>query len=355
MSKVYFIPAQESEGVEAVTAKLGRLLDASDIFSAIKAGGKTAVKIHFGEEGNTGHVRWQYAAYLCSRIKEKGSEPFLSDTNTLYKGRRANSSDHIKVAAEHGFTRQSCGADIIVPEEKEAGIAEVDTAGKFVRKAKVFRIYLDAGALIDIAHFKGHMMTGFGGALKNIGMGCASREGKLVQHSDVAPIVALNRCEACLECVKHCPSNAIEPRDRKVYIDAAKCIGCAECIGRCSSGAITVDWEAGGSKVSDKMAEYAAALIKTKKGRMACVNFATNITKECDCLAGDDPRIVPDIGIFASSDPVAIDKACYDKVLETSGKDIFKILHPKRDGMAQLKHAANLGAGELQYDLIEVK
>lgn len=354
-SKVYFVKVSESDAVESVKAKLEKLIDSSKLFDFIKSSGHAAVKMHFGEEGNTGHVRAEYASVVCRKVIEKGSEPFLADTNTLYRGRRTNSVDHIKLVAEHGFTKDACSADIIVPDDtKKENVSEVAIDGEFFKTAKVASIFLKADSLVGLAHFKGHIMTGFGGALKNIGMGCASREGKLAQHSDIAPILDVERCENCGECIKSCPAGAIYKEGDRVVIDPAKCIGCATCIAACIHNAIEVDWESGGANIQEKMVEYASAILLKHKGAQAFINFVTKITKECDCLAKDDPRIAPDIGIFASPDPVAVDRASYDAVMNSCGKDIFKAVHPDRDGSKQLKRAHRMGLGLLDYELKEL-
>ena len=354
-SKVYFIKTSESDPVDTVKAKLTKLIDESRIFGLIKKDDKTAVKIHFGDEGNTGHVKAEYAGVVCRKITEKGAAPFLSDTNTLYRGRRTVSSSHIELAHEHGFTKEACGAEVIIPDDaKKGNVSDVKIDGDFFKTAKVSSIFLKSDSIVGLAHFKGHIMTGFGGALKNIGMGCASREGKLAQHSEIAPIVDVKRCEGCMECVKACPANAIYSEGMRVVIDSAKCIGCATCIASCVHGAIEVAWESGGMNIQEKMIEYASAVLLNKKGKVGFINFATKITGECDCLAKDDPRIVPDIGIFASRDPVSVDKACYDACIKSAGKDIFSAVHPGRDGHKQLKYAAKLGLGRLDYELIEL-
>lgn len=356
MGNVYFTSVNDSDDEQAVMKKLSRLLDAGKVLDFIREKNSVAVKIHFGEDGNTGYVRPQYAGVVCGKVVAKKARPFLSDTNTLYRGRRANSKDHIKLAGEHGFTKEICKCDITIPDDNDkTNIMDVRIDGDYIEVARVAAQFLRADALIGIAHFKGHIMTGFGGALKNIGMGCASREGKLAQHSDVAPVVDLDRCAGCGECVKVCPPSALYLRGNRVFIDPAKCIGCATCIAVCERGAIDVNWESGGSNIQEKMIEYASAVLKGKKGKAVFINFATKITKECDCLAKDDPRISPDVGIFASSDPVSVDQACYDAVNNVCGKDIFKEVHPNRDGAKQLRHAQEIGLGEIRYELKEVK
>jgi hypothetical protein len=355
-SKVYFTGVDNSADVKDIKQKLARLLAVSGLLDFISSRDKVAVKLHFGEEGNTGYVNPQYVGVICDAIMEKQASCFLCDTNTLYKGRRTNSQDHLNLAYEHGFTKEICGAEVIIPDDaKRENVTEITVNQKFIKTAKVASLFLEADALLGIAHFKGHMMTGFGGALKNIGMGCASREGKLVQHSDIAPLVEIQKCSsACKKCIEACPAEAILIKHKKAYIDPSKCIGCASCIAACVKNAVEINWEAGGSSMPQKMVEYAKAVLHSKRDKAAFINFAIKITKECDCLAKDDPKIAPDVGILASQDPVSIDKASLDLVNRLAGKDIFKEAHPLRNAFTQLEYAYNLRLGNLEYELIEL-
>ncbi|MGA2775862.1 MAG: DUF362 domain-containing protein [Candidatus Omnitrophota bacterium] len=349
-SKVYYIVVKNSDGINAVSVKLRALFEKSGILDFVHRGYKTAVKMHFGEEGNTGFVRPEYVCVICDEINKKGAAAFLSDTNALYHGRRTNSKDHLALAAEHGFTKESIGTGIIIPDDTEKeSVIDVKINQKFIGTAKIARIFAEVDILIAISHFKGHIMCGFGGSLKNIGMGCAARAGKLMQHSDVSPVVYETKCTGCGECLKVCPAGAIHIENNKSIINGLKCIGCASCIAVCPQGAIDVNWESGRRNLQQKM----VVVLKNKK-RSAFFNFAVKITKECDCLAKDDPRIAPDIGIFASLDPVSVDKASLDSVNKACSKDIFQELHPQRDGTIQLKYANSLGLGNLDYELIEL-
>jgi hypothetical protein len=354
-SKVYFTKVGNSDTPKIIIEKFSRLLKESGCLDFIRKDDLAVVKLHFGEGGNKGYVRPEYVRVACEAVLKSGGRPVLSDTNTLYCGRRMNSKDHLALAKEHGFTKESTLGEVVIPDEREPGnVARVALNGKFIKTAKIVKLFRDADAIVDIAHFKGHMMTGFGGVLKNIGMGCATREGKLAQHSDVSPMVHIENCTGCGACVKVCPVNAVTLKDKLSRIDAKLCIGCASCIAACKFYAIDVDWEPGGSTIQEKMIEYAKAVLIDKLQKSVFINFAVKITKECDCLAKDDPRIAPDAGIFVSRDAVSCDKAALDTVIAESKKDIFKESHPRRDGSKQLEYAAAIGLGNLDYELIKL-
>ncbi len=353
-SKVYFAAVKDADGVYVTKNKFKSLLKESKVMDFIHRGHKVAVKMHFGEEGTTGFVKPEYARAVCAEIIDKGAQAFLADTNTLYRGRRLKSEEHLRLAAEHGFTKESMGIEIIIPDDTEKeNTIDIRINQKLIKSAKIARLFIDADALIAINHFKGHVLTGFGGALKNIGMGCATREGKLAQHCDVSPVVYTDKCIGCAECQKICPTGAIHLENNKSVIDCSKCIGCASCIAVCPTTAMFVDFGAG-DKVQEKMADYALAVLKGKKNKAGFLNFAIRINKECDCWNMDTPRIAPDVGILASLDPVSIDKASFDLVNKACGRDVFKEAHPDYDGVKQLKHAQEIGLGNLDYELIQL-
>ena len=353
-SKVYFVSVKGSSDIQAVNEKLKKLLDESKILDFIPKGDKVAVKVHFGEEGNTGFVRAEHLRVICDKIYSRGGSAFLSDANTLYRGRRLNSEDHQKLAYEHGFTKEVTGVDVVIPDDtKKEDLIAVEIKQKFIKSAKLARIFIDSDALVAVSHFKGHILTGFGGALKNVGMGCASREGKLAQHCDVAPVVHSDRCIGCGECEIICPVAAVHLENKKSVVDSSKCIGCASCLAVCPTMAMFIDFAAG-DKVQDKMVEYSLAVLKDKKNKAGFISFAVKINKECDCWGAENPRIAPDVGILASNDPVSIDKASFDLVNKACGKDIFKAVHPDQDGLKQLRYAQDIGLGSLDYELIEL-
>jgi uncharacterized Fe-S center protein len=351
-SLVYFTPVKESGSQASLNAALQNLLEKSGVLDFVDGNDQAVIKMHFGEEGNTGFVRPGSVRVISDMLVKKGASVDVADTNTLYRGRRTTSNEHEKLAREHGFSVENTGARLVVPNELDSGNCRTIILNKkYVKEAKVVALFAEADSLIGLAHFKGHLMTGFGGALKNIGMGCASREGKLAQHSAVSPVVYAGKCVGCGECEKVCPVNAVSIINGKSKIDKARCIGCASCIAACTYGAMDVNWGAGRDTIMERMTEYALALLKKRK-KVAFVNFAVKITAECDCLAKDDPRIAPDVGILASADPVAIDQASYDLVLAAAGgSDVFAAAHPGRDGKKQLAYAEQLGIGSRQYEL----
>ncbi|MGA1842310.1 MAG: DUF362 domain-containing protein [bacterium] len=353
-SKVYFVEVKDIRDVPESLSKLHLLIKKSGGHANFRPEWNVAIKTHFGEEGNTGFVKPPYVRAICKAIKGKGATGFLSDANTLYRGRRLNSVDHVKLAAEHGFTRESVGVDIVVPDcSKKENTVEIPLHLKYVSSAKIARVFADADALVVITHFKGHALSGFGGSIKNVGMGCATREGKLAQHCDIAPVIFPENCIGCGECVNICPVGALTLVDSKSSLDRSKCIGCASCIAVCPTMALFVDMDAG-EEMQKKMVEYAFAVLHGKKNKCAFFNFAVSINKECDCWGLENFQIAPDVGILASCDPVSIDKASFDLVNSSCGKDIFHEAHPDYDGIDQLKHAQSIGLGNLDYELIRL-
>jgi uncharacterized protein len=353
-SKVYFVPVENADDIISVNAGLSRLLAESRVLGFVQGGQKVSIKLHFGEEGTTGFVRPDHLRLICDEIVKKGAAPFLSDANTLYRGKRLNSKDHLSVAEAHGFTKQAMGVEIFIPDEtNKADLLEVQIDQKHIKTARVGRCYVEADGFVAVTHFKGHGLTGFGGTLKNIGMGCATREGKLAQHCDAAPFFYRDQCIGCGECEKICPAGAIHMEDDKSVLNKDKCIGCASCVAVCPSMALFVDFGAG-NDVQKKMVEYAFAILKDKKGRSGFLNFAVRINKECDCWPLENSRIAPDVGILASMDPVAIDRASLDLVNASCGKEIFKEVHPQQNHLLQLEYAQMLGLGMVDYELIRV-
>jgi len=354
-SPVFFIGVEETDSLSEVMEKFQKVLSASGFGKKVDKSDNVVIKMHFGEEGNTGYVRPELVGVLSETLAASAQSVTVSDTNTLYRGKRVNSEEHEKLARDHGFVEETIKAKLLVPNEKNPAQCETVPINQvFVKEAKILKLFKAADVLIGLSHFKGHLVTGFGGALKNIGMGCASREGKLSQHSNVCPTVYADKCTGCGDCAAVCPVDAIGIVSKKSKINPDLCIGCASCIAACSYAAMDVDWGSGADAVADKMVEFAYAVLHNKK-KVVFVNVATKITAECDCLAKDDPRIVGDVGIFVSHDPVAVDRACYDLVCKKAGGiDVFAQAHPGRKNQKQLIYAEKMGLGSREYELVTV-
>jgi uncharacterized protein len=366
-SKVYFADLRTSVK-ENLPTKLVRLADMLGLDRIVPKRGLVAVKLHFGEKGNTAFVRPVFVRPIVERVKSLGAYPFLTDSNTLYAGTRSDSVSHLKTATENGFAFSVVDAPIIIADGlRGAAYASIKIGGELVKTAYIGTDIAEADSIISLAHFKGHELSGFGGAIKNIGMGCASRRGKMVQHSDLSPKVTRKKCIGCGDCVEHCSQSAIALNDGKAEIDSQQCIGCGECILICSNRAINVQWNVDIAVFQKKMVEYTLAVVKGKETRVACINFLTQISPACDCYGHSDAPIVPDIGILASIDPVAIDQASVDLVnrqkgLDGScpigqkerGKDKFRGLYPKVDWTVQLDYGEKIGLGRRDYDLIPI-
>jgi uncharacterized protein len=328
-----------------------------------------AVKIHFGESGNTAYIRPQYVRRIIDRLKELQTKPFLTDTNTLYVGSRTEAWTHLLTAFDNGFTKEVTGAPVIIADGlRGSNHVEVPLNGGHVKRAHIAADIHNADGLVVLTHFKGHELSAFGGALKNVGMGCAAREGKLEQHSNISPKVNRKKCIGCAECTVWCKGQAIEVKgegkEKKAQINPENCVGCAECILTCPQGAIQVQWNESIPTFMEKMMEYAAAVLRHKEGKALFVTFVTDVSPLCDCNPFSDNPIVPDLGILASVDPVALDQACVDLVNASSGnpnssldkamapgEDKFRALYPSIDWEHQLNYAEKLGLGSRDYAL----
>lgn len=337
--------------------KLGGLLDAAGLGSKIPKGGLTAVKLHFGERGNTSFVQPVFVRKIVGDIATAGGRPFLTDTSTLYVGSRSNAVDHLRTAIANGFAFAVVEAPLVIADGlRGESTVSVPVAGKIFQQVSIGAEIARADALVAVTHFKGHELSGFGGTIKNLGMGCASRAGKLAQHSSVAPYVDPKGCTACGTCIAHCPAGAIEIVDAKALIDPKTCIGCADCIVVCPENTVKVKWNEAADTVQRKMAEHALGAVAGKSGRRLFISFVTQISPYCDCYGHNDRPIAPDVGILASDDPVALDQACADLVIAAAGgKDPFRATHPHVDWTIQLAHGEELGLGSRRYTITEVE
>lgn len=366
-SKVYFADLRATLK-ENLLAKFVRLMDEAGIEKVVSPRDLVAIKLHFGEKGNTAFIRPVFLRQVVERVKGLKGLPFLTDANTLYAGTRGNSVSHLDTAVSNGFAYSVVGAPVIIADGmRGASYSEVPIDQKRIRTAYIGREIVESDALVSVAHFKGHELAGFGGTLKNVGMGCASRKGKLDQHSDLCPKVKAKKCVGCGQCADHCAQKAIALKEKKAVIDPEKCVGCGECILICPNGAIEIQWSADIRAFQEKMAEYTLAVLKRKRGKALFINFLTNISPACDCYGYCDAPIVQDIGMVASQDPVAVDQASADLVNRQAaaegsclagsagpGADKFRGIYPRVDWSVQLAHGEAIGLGCRSYDLVRI-
>lgn len=369
-SKVYFTDFRARPGYNLLQ-KLEKLVKKAGIENINFENKYVAIKLHFGEPGNLAYLRPNYAKVIADLVKKLGGKPFLTDCNTLYVGGRKNALDHLESAYLNGFTPFSTGCHIIIADGlKGTDETYVDINQEYVKTAKIGRAIMDADVFISLNHFKGHEGTGFGGAIKNIGMGCGSRAGKMEMHSSGKPEVILEKCKKCKQCIKICAHGAISYNEEgKAIIDHTKCVGCGRCIGICNFDAIKSPNDESADILNKKMAEYALAVVKEKP--QFHISLICDVSPNCDCHAENDAPIVPNIGMLASFDPVALDKACADLVnkqeifqnsalgenieKKVQGHDHFHINHPETNWESQIEHGEKIGLGNSNYELIEIK
>lgn len=371
-SKVYFDDFRAPVGTNLLM-KLDRLLRRAGMDQIDFNKKLTAIKIHFGEPGNLSYLRPNYAKVVADLVKELGGIPFLTDCNTLYAGRRKNALEHMDAAYENGFSPFSTGCQIIIGDGLK-GTDDVEVpvvGGTYVKTAKIGRAIMDADVFLSLSHFKGHEATGFGGALKNIGMGCGSRRGKMEQHSSGKPEVDQKHCVGCGMCVKQCAHGAISfSPQRRAAIDHEKCVGCGRCIGVCNFDAIGNPNGCANEDLNRKMAEYTKAVVDGRPHFHICL--VRDVSPYCDCHGENDAPILPDVGMFASLDPVALDQACVDACLKQTplpnsllsdqmAAPGFVDLHnhflnttPATEWKECLVHAEEMGVGTRTYELIRV-
>ena len=371
-SKVYFTDFRTHVGV-SLTEKLQRLIKKAGITDIDMDGKFVAIKMHFGELGNLSYLRPNYAKAVADVVKECGGKPFLTDCNTLYPGSRKNALEHLDCANINGFNTITTGCQIIIGD----GLRGTDDItvpvrnGEYCKEAYIGRAVMDADIFISLTHFKGHESTGFGGAIKNIGMGCGSRAGKMQQHNSGKPIVHDDLCRGCRRCAKECGSDAITCENGKAVINQDICKGCGRCIGACAFDAIeNQNWNAN-EILGRKMAEYSQAVCD---GRPTFhISLVRDISPNCDCHGENDAPILPDVGIFASFDPVTLDQACVDACLHATPMpnsqlsdnladphwhhhhDNFLDSNPNVRWKETLEHAEKIGLGTREYELIQMK
>lgn len=365
-SKVYFSDLRTDFGNNLLD-KLRKVMRQAGIDKIDFRNQYVAIKMHFGEPGNLAFLRPNWARCVVDEVKRLGGKPFLTDCNTLYVGGRKNAIDHLVSADENGFTPLTTGAHVIIADGiKGNDDVEIPVDGMYVHEAKIGRAIADADIFISLSHFKGHESTGFGGALKNIGMGSGSRRGKMEMHAAGKPHVIAQECIGCHRCERICAHSAPEFTDGKCTINHDKCVGCGRCIAICPKDAIAQGADNSNDVLNCKMMEYAKA---TLQGRPHFhISIAVDISPNCDCHSENDAPIVPNIGIFASFDPVALDKACADAVnrmpvnpdtmlssAEHVHHDHFDDIHPATNWKQGLEYAQSIGLGSMDYELITVR
>lgn len=367
-SKVYFADLR-ADVHENLQQKLTRLMKTAGMGDIDFQDKFVAIKLHFGEPGNLAFLRPNWARTVADFVKERGGKPFLTDCNTLYVGGRKNALDHMDSAMLNGFNPMTTGCQIIIADGLK-GSDEVEVpvvGGEYVKNAKIGRAVMDADVLISLTHFKGHEEAGFGGCLKNIGMGCGSRAGKMEQHNAGKPHVAEKHCIGCGQCRKICAHGAPIIENGKAHIDHDKCVGCGRCIAVCPKDAVRIDWDETTTNLNCKIAEYTKAVVD---GRPCFhISLVIDVSPNCDCRSENDMAIVPNVGMFASFDPVALDMACVDAVnaqtplrgsaaddahAKAHVHDHFQRLHPDTNWRSCLEHGEKIGIGSREYELIKI-
>ncbi len=371
-AKVYFTDFRTKAFGDGLPTKLKKLIKKAGISQMNMDGRFVAVKLHFGELGNISYLRPNYAKAVADVVKELGGKPFLTDCNTMYPGSRKNALEHLECAWENGFTPLSVGCPILIGDGLKGtdDIAVPVVGGEYVQEAKIGRAVMDADLFISLTHFKGHEMTGFGGVIKNIGMGCGSRAGKTEQHSGGKASIDQEKCRGCYTCFKECANDALvfDEEAKKMHVDKENCVGCGRCLGSCNFDAIKFADFAAVELLNRRMAEYAKAVVD---GRPCFhISLVVEVSPNCDCHGENDVPILPNIGMFASFDPLALDQACVDACLKATPlpgsqlydnmnkpdfidhHDHFTNSRPESEWQTCLGHAEKIGLGTREYELI---
>ena len=373
-AKVYFSDFRTTAFGEGLPHKLQKLCRAAGIGNIDMDGKFVAIKMHFGEMGNLSYLRPNYAKVVADLVRELGGKPFLTDCNTMYPGSRKNALEHLACAWENGFTPLSAGCPILIADGLKGtdDVAVPVAGGEYIREAKIGRAIMDADVFISLTHFKGHEITGFGGTIKNIGMGCGSRAGKKDQHANGQPTIDPALCRGCRRCERECANNGLQfdASARKMTINTANCVGCGRCLGACNFDAISFADRTAARDLNYRMAEYTKAVVDGRPNFH--ISLVLDISPNCDCHCENDAPILPDIGMFASFDPLALDQACVDACLAAEPlpnsqlsdnmhsaafvdhHDHFRNNAPETEWKSCLEHAEKIGLGTRSYELIRV-
>lgn len=354
-NEVLFVPLPGNSKLEQRIAALNKLADYIKFSDFISPKDKVAVKVHVGEVDNTTHISADLMLPVVKKVKAEEAYPFLTETSTLYPGPRSNAIGHLNLAYKHGFTPERTGAPFIMADGLMGNNeVKVEIPGKLYKSVNIAKDAVLADAFVIFSHPTGHIVSGLGACLKNLGMGLSTRKGKLKQHSSVKPSIVTDKCTFCQECMKWCPEDCIIEKDGKAYIESEKCIGCGECISVCKFGAVKFNYAIESVEIQKRIAEYAMGSVMNKRDKCLFINVLTDMTTECDCMGGNQKPVVPDVGILASYDPVAIDRATLDLTRKMNGKDLGEISKPNLNPFIQLEHAELIGLGSQKYILKEV-
>ena len=374
VSKVYFTDFRTTAFGDGLPNKLKKLIKAAGIDNIDMDEKFVAIKMHFGELGNLAFLRPNYARAVVDVVKELGGKPFLTDCNTMYPGSRKNAIEHMYCAWQNGFTPMTVDCPIIIADGLK-GTDDIEVpviGGELIENAKIGRAIMDADVFISLTHFKGHEETGFGGTLKNIGMGCGSRAGKKEQHTSGKPFVIESRCRGCRKCQKECANGGLVYLDdkKKMSVNKDNCVGCGRCLGACNFDAIKFENVDANEKLSRRIAEYSKAVVDGRP--QFHISLVLDVSPNCDCHCENDAPIIPNIGMFASFDPLALDQACVDACLKATPlpnsqlsdnmakadfidhHDHFTNCSPETEYKACLEHAEKIGLGSREYELIKI-
>jgi len=354
-SPVYFTPFANNTSESVAAQKITHLIRSANLKSCFQENDFVAIKLHFGEIGNRNTISPRFVRYFVDLIKQHNANAFLTDTCVLYKSQRSDAVNHLQVAEKQGYTLTATGAPVVIADGLFGNSEiEVEIPGKLYSKVAIATEAVLANAMFALTHVTGHMETGLGGTLKNLGMGLASRKGKLRQHSAIKPQIIASNCTGCGVCVSWCPTNAISLSNQIAVIDDARCIGCGQCLTMCRYSAIRYNWAVSSTELQKRVAEHALGAIINKRDKVGFISFLTAITRDCDCLGRTQKPITPDIGIIASKDPVAIDAAALALIQQATGKTLSALAYPNIDDTVQLEHAEAIGLGSRDFEIITV-
>jgi hypothetical protein len=307
-------------------------------------GDSVGIKLHWGERGNTSFLPPHYAREIAEWLREHGVKPFVFDTTVLYSGGRCTGKDSLKTAEEHGFTQDFLGCPVVIGDGLDGqDVVDIEAGFRHFETAQVTSLVDKADGFFIFSHFKGHLAAGFGGAIKNISMGFASRAQKQRMHSDAHPVLTRRKCTKCGICIDSCPTGAATfAEDEYPEYDLEKCIGCAQCIALCPAHALKVFWNTDSTVFQEKLVETAAAVWNRIRSKTLLISALIKITKECDCMPGDNPEIATDLGFMGGYHPVTVDR----EAMKLVGADIFNQAHPNIPWQRQFDYAGEIGFTE---------